>query len=209
MTLTVSTPVKIFALVAILGALGLGGGMMLLGHGSGSTAAPKTIKPLHPVHKGRVPTVPAAKPAVHHAAKPAAKAKAEAKAAPKRGQAAAKPLTPTTAVAPDGLPNDIALALQTHDVVVVSLYDPKAAQHKGSPDAAAVGEAEAGAKLAGAGFVPLNVLSQGQALPLAKKLGVLSDPALLVFRRGGDLVTRIDGFADRETVAQAAKNAHK
>jgi len=51
------------------------------------------------------------------------------------------------------------------------------------------------------------VLSQQQALALTKKLGVLPDPALLVYRRPGDLVTRINGFADRETVAQAAKNA--
>jgi len=203
MTFTVSTPIKIFALVAILGALALGGGFVLLGHGSGSTAPPKTIKPLHPVHKTQVKTAPPARHAARHAAKPAVKA------APKHKHATAKRLSTTTAVAPDGLPNDIALALQTHDVVVVSLYDPQAAQHKGSPDAAAVGEAEAGAKLAGAGFVPLNVLSQGQALPIAKKLGILSDPALLVFRRGGDLVTRIDGFADSETVAQAATNAQK
>ena len=39
------------------------------------------------------------------------------------------------------------------------------------------------------------------------KLGVLPDPALLVFRRPGDLVFRVNGFADRATVAQAAVNA--
>jgi hypothetical protein len=39
-----------------------------------------------------------------------------------------------------------------------------------------------------------------------KLLGVLPDPAVLVYRRPGDLVARFDGFADRDTVAQAATN---
>ena len=102
----------------------------------------------------------------------------------------------------NGLPAVINHALLTHMVVVVSLYDPEA-----TVDSASVGEAQAGAKLANVGFVPLNVLSQAQAGPLTKKLGVLPDPALLVFRRPGDLVFRINGFADRNTVAQAAVNS--
>ena len=84
----------------------------------------------------------------------------------------------------------------------MSLYDPQAIV-----DAASLGEAQAGAKLANVGFVPLNVLTEAQAQPLAKKLGILPDPALLVFRRPGDLVFRVNGFADRATVAQAAANA--
>jgi hypothetical protein len=36
---------------------------------------------------------------------------------------------------------------------------------------------------------------------------VIQDPAVLVLRPPGDLVVRIDGFADRDTVAQAAANA--
>jgi hypothetical protein len=40
-----------------------------------------------------------------------------------------------------------------------------------------------------------------------KQLGVLPDPSVLVYRRPGDLVARFDGFADRDTVAQAATNA--
>ena len=84
----------------------------------------------------------------------------------------------------------------------MSLYDPQAIV-----DAASLGEAQAGAKLANVGFVALNVLAEAQAQPLAKKLGVLPDPALLVFRRPGDVVFRVNGFADRATVAQAAANA--
>jgi len=36
---------------------------------------------------------------------------------------------------------------------------------------------------------------------------VLEDPAVLVFRRPDQLVVRLSGFADMETVAQAARNA--
>ena len=39
------------------------------------------------------------------------------------------------------------------------------------------------------------------------QLGVLPDPAVLVYRRPGKLVARFDGFADRDTVAQAVINA--
>ena len=39
------------------------------------------------------------------------------------------------------------------------------------------------------------------------RFGVLQDPAILVLRPPGKLVVRIDGFADRDTVAQAAANA--
>ena len=42
---------------------------------------------------------------------------------------------------------------------------------------------------------------------LNRRYGVLQDPAVLVLRPPGDLIVRIDGFADRDTVAQAAANA--
>ena len=37
--------------------------------------------------------------------------------------------------------------------------------------------------------------------------GLLPDPGVLVYRAPGDIVVRLDGFADRDTVAQAATNA--
>ena len=195
----VSQPVRIVALVGLLGALALGAGFALLGKSAGSSAPPKLIKPLHGDHGAAA----AAKPVVAaaHKAKTTVAVKAHAKAKP----VAPKPEHPAVAVVqlPDnGLPAVVNQALLTHAVVVVSLYDPQALV-----DSASLGEAEAGAKLANAGFVPLNVLTEAQAQPLAKKLGVLPDPALLVFRRPGDLVFRMNGFADRATVAQAAVNA--
>jgi hypothetical protein len=201
----VSQPVQILALVGLLGALALGAGFALLGKSSGSEAVPKTIQPLHPHHKPAAAVAPAhavSKPAVATHAKPAVKASSKTKpVAVHKTKAKAKP-THVVKLPANGLPDVVNRALLAHEVVVVSLYDPQAVV-----DAASLGEAQAGAKLANVGFVPLNVLSQAQAEPLAKKLGVLPDPALLVFRRPGDLVFRVNGFADRDTVAQAAANA--
>ena len=204
MTLTVSTPVKILALVGVLGALALGAGFTLLGTSSGSQAPAKVIKPLHPRHKVQPATAaPAASKPVTAATKHKAVVTAKPKtSAPKPKAVAVKPKPALPPLPQNGLPVVINRALQMHAIVVVSLYDPQA-----NVDAASLGEAAAGAELAGAGFVPLNVLSQAQAAPLAKKLGVLSDPALLVFRAPDELVFRVDGFADRDTVAQAVANA--
>jgi len=68
-------------------------------------------------------------------------------------------------------------------------------------------EAEAGAGDAGAGFVTLDALHAKQGGALTAKLGVLEAPAVLVYRRPDSLFVQLEGFADRETVAQAALNA--
>ena len=60
--------------------------------------------------------------------------------------------------------------------------------------------------LAGVTFAPVDV-TQDDVAPLNRRYGVIQDPAILVLRPPGDLVVRIDGFADRDTVAQAAANA--
>jgi hypothetical protein len=57
------------------------------------------------------------------------------------------------------------------------------------------------------GFVGLNVLSEAQVGKLTQTLGLLPDPGFLVYTRPGTLVAKINGFADKETVAQAAQNA--
>ena len=50
-------------------------------------------------------------------------------------------------------------------------------------------------------------VTKGAIDGLNRRYGVLQDPAVLVLRPPGDLIVRIDGFADRDTVAQAAANA--
>jgi hypothetical protein len=101
-----------------------------------------------------------------------------------------------------GLPSTISSAFSGRKVVVVALYAPDVPL-----DEMAMAEARAGAGAAGVGFVALNVLHEAQARPLTKLLGVLEDPAVLVFRRPGDLFFRLSGYADQQTVAQAARNA--
>jgi hypothetical protein len=100
-----------------------------------------------------------------------------------------------------GLPRAVVKELATGHVVVVSLYDPEA-----KIDDTALREATAGAALAGAAFVKVDVTTSAID-GLNRRYGVLQDPAVLVLRPPGDLIVRIDGFADRDTVAQAATNA--
>jgi hypothetical protein len=114
----------------------------------------------------------------------------------------AKPKQKVDPTLEKGLPSSVKLAFSGRDVVVVSLYAPDVPL-----DEMAVGEARVGAASAGAGFVALNVLNESQARPLTKLLGVLEDPSVLVFKRPGELFLRLPGFADQQTVAQAARNA--
>jgi len=62
------------------------------------------------------------------------------------------------------------------------------------------------AKLAGSSFVKIDVRGHGVD-SLNARYGAVQDPAVLVLRPPDSLVVRIDGFADRDTVAQAADNA--
>ena len=189
-----SPRLRILGAVAVA-LLALAGGYLLLGGSTGSsTAAVKTIKPLHPVKKhvakAKKQPAPAAKKVVA-----AVKAKAKRKPAP---------------AVIEGMPGTLALALRSHRVVVVSLYTPGA-----SVDAMATEEAKHGAALAGAGFVSFNVADDKVVAPLSSLLTaaptpadrVLDGPAVLVFERPSSLFVRFNGFADRDTVAQAAANA--
>jgi len=181
----------------------LAAGFLLLGRSpSSSQAAVKTIKPLHPV---KTPAKKAAKPKVK------VPAKKPAKPASKPVRKVAKPKVPAARPAViDGMPASLAHALALHDVVVVSLYAPRSAV-----DALATDEAKHGAALAGVGFVAFNVSDEKIVSPLTSLLTgaqtaadrVLDGPAVLVFLRPGTLFVRFNGFADRDTVAQAAANA--
>ena len=182
---------RILAAAVAVALLALAGGYLLLGGSTGSSsAAVKTIKPLHPVKKQA--TKPAAAPK---------KVATAVKVKPKRKPAAA---------VIDGMPASLALALRSHRVVVVSLYTPGA-----SVDSMATAEARHGAALAGAGFVSFNVADEKVVSPLSSLLTgaptpadrVLDGPAVLVFGRPSSLFVRFNGFADRDTVAQAAENA--
>jgi hypothetical protein len=189
----VSAPIKIFALVGLFAAVALGGGMMLLGNGqTEADAAPIVIPSKKKASPVRAPAAVEKKAAAPKSAKP--------KAAAKPAGAPVKPQP----VAANGLPRQIALALRRHDVVVVSLWGTG-----GKIDGVARDEAAAGAAAAGAGFVALNVIGDARAAEaLTLELDtVLRAPGVLLFTDSDTLANKLDGFRDRETVAQAALDA--
>jgi hypothetical protein len=182
----ISLPVRIFAVVIVL--VGLGGMLAMRTMGASvEESAPIS----QPARKTATPAKAAPRPAKTAAAPKPAPAKA---AKPKP---ALNPVIP-----PSGFPIVVDRALQQHEVVVVSLVVPGA-----RVDEIAAAEAEAGAKLGGAGFLALNVLNEGVARALLAKLDSVQDPSVLVVKRSGDVAIELAGFVDRETVAQAAANA--
>ena len=202
--MSLSPRVRILAAASFLAVAALAAGFMLLGGSpSSSQAAVKTIKPLHPVRKA------AKKAAAPKVKKVLANVPAK-KLAPKPVKKAAKPKVPAGPTVIDGMPAALARALASHAVVVVSLYAPRS-----SVDAMATDEAKHGAALAGAGFVAFSVADEKVVSPLTSLLTgaqtaadrVPDGPAVLVFQRPRTLFVRFNGFADRDTVAQAVANA--
>lgn len=202
MDLTISRPVRIFALIAVVAAVG-GGAMLMLKPKSSAApvvvsqnaaAAPATLThpaattPAQPSPSHAKPPVITSVAPVHHSAIPTV---------------TAPPVKPTVAaVAANGLPMALAKALHKHQIVVVSVFDPES-----QTDAVSFAEAKAGAAEAGVGFVGISVLDSVAAGALTTALpggGLLPAPGVLVYRRPDSLVYRIDGFADRDTVAEAA-----
>jgi len=201
MSLSVSPPVRIMAFLGLAAALALGAGFMLMGRKSDSVAAPAVVIKHHPFGPGASKKTT---PSASHPAKAghAAKTARAVKPAPIVRKAPEKPAAEVAALAA-GLPAPLARALGQSPVVVVELTDPQS-----EVDAIAFAEAKAGAELAGVPFVPLNVLDQAQVGKLTEQFGqVLPDPGLFVYRRPATIALRIDGFADRDTVAQAAHDA--
>ena len=211
MALTVSPQIRILAAIGLLLAVGFGGAMRLMGGGSGSTTAVVPSKnsavqqakdvASHASARAKHPT--AAPTATHKAVTAKPKPQTKAASAPTKSPVKPKQATkkPSPALAA-GLPLPLAQALAASRTVVAVVYNPQS-----QVDGIAFAEARAGAALAGAGFVGLNVLSQAEVGKLTESLGLLPDPAILVFTRPAHLAARIDGFADKETVAQAAQNA--
>ena len=195
MTLTLSPPVKIAAICGLVFTVLVFGGLRMLGGKGDSVATPHVIK--H--HKFGAGAAEKATPTTHPAT--------GTKAKPKHAVAKPKPkpvvnLAAVKAARDAGLPESVAQALGRSRIVVISLYDPYS-----QVDGTSFAEARAGAGLAGAGFVGLNVLSKRDVGKLTEQLGLLPDPGVLVYVRPAALAAKLTGFADKETVAQAAKNA--
>ena len=196
MNLSIGRPVQIFALVAVIAVAG--GGAMLM------------MKPKHAAAPPVLVTKPAAAPATTAVtSKPVGSRRTAAPASAKPAAKAAVPpptvlaaKRPVSVVGANGLPLTINAALKKHAIVIVSVFDPESAT-----DAISYAEAKAGASSARVGFVGISLLDNSLAAALTSALpngGLLPAPGLLIYRRPGTLVQRIDGFTDRDAVAQAA-----
>jgi hypothetical protein len=191
----ISLPVRIFAILIVLAGLA---GMLAM-----RTLSPKVDESAipQPVKRSQVatPAPTTLKPATTAAEAPNAKPgkPAPAKPAPAKPAPVVNPVVP-----PTGFPVAVDKALREHSVVVVSLVMPGA-----RVDELAAAEAAAGAKLGGAGFLALNVLNERVARALLTKLATATEPSLLILKRSGEVALELNGFVDRETVAQAALNA--
>ena len=230
MSFTVSPPIRIAAIAGLLLAVAFGGATMMLGRSHSPSAAqmpvrthakaPAAHRSVSPA-KAKTATHKAPAKAVTHkaaatkqkahaaAAKPATAAKATAKtatAAKSAAKTAAKHAAARHGNLVDAtLPQPLQWQLAQHKIVVVSIYDPKS-----DVDAISVAEAHAGAVDAQAGFLLVNVLNNSLAGLLTGVLpggGLLPDPGVLIYRAPGTLAIRIDGFADRDAIAQAAADA--
>jgi len=190
-TLLITPRARALMILGVLVLAAAGAGMMVLNRAQRSSdASPEVVTP---APRTTTPHATTTTPHAIQASRPSTTAPA---VKPKPKTQSGRALT-----ARDQLPAPILQALKANRVVVVALYDPKA-----KIDNTAVSEASAGAELAGTTFVQVDVTSN-QVDSLNARYGVIQDPAVLVLRPPGDLVVRIDGFADRDTVAQAATNA--
>jgi hypothetical protein len=199
---TISPQIKILVVVGALAAVGLGASLFLFGHGSS-----KTTNRAATTHAASTPTtttarthsspVKTAAPVFKHATKTHAVPRAHAKKA--------KPAVFRGNRVYATLPQPLQWQLAHHKIVVVSFYNPSS-----DVDAISVAEAHAGALDAGAGFLLVSVLDNKVAGILTALLpggGLLPDPGVLIYRAPGNVAIRLDGFADRDSVAQAAANA--
>jgi hypothetical protein len=207
MNTTISPQIRILAVVGLLAAVGLGASLLVFGHGSSKTAEPAATTHVTPRSSTTASTRAHSTPRTHSTP---AKATPAAKHATKTHVASRTQAKKTKAAGFRGnrvyatLPQPLQWALAHHKVVVVSLYNPSS-----DVDAISVAEAHAGAIDAGAGFLLVSVLDNKVAGILTALLpggGLLPDPGVLVYRAPGNIAIRLDGFADRASVAQAATN---
>lgn len=208
MNTTISPQIRVLAVVGLLAAIGLGASLFLFGHGNSTTATTTPAK--HPTTAAKPSTAqrhPIAPAKAHHTAPVHTKASTRPHVAARAHAKQHSHVKPArfhgNRVYAD-LPQPLQWQLAHHKVVVVSLYNPSS-----QVDAISVAEAHAGAVVAGAGFLLVNVLDNKVAGILTALLpggGLLPDPGVLVYRAPGDVTIRLDGFADRDSVAQAAAN---
>jgi hypothetical protein len=196
---TVSTPIRIVALVGLLAALGMGAFVML---GTGHTSSPTAGSPTTGSPTTGSPTT--GSPTTGNSTTPVA----AATAAPTpvhthhvRTPAAHHHRT-TAGTAPVTIPATLTRALRKTPVVVAVLYA------HGLPDEAGlISAAHEGAKAAHAGFVVLDVRGEKIAESVATFWPTASDPSILIVTRKHGLVTLLPGLQEPVAVTQAVADA--
>jgi hypothetical protein len=195
--LTVSRPVKILALILVIAGVGGVASLSMMGKSSPSSSGTQlSVAQIRARAHGSVVNQKATTPAKATHASPTTHAT--------RKQSASKPKPKAAPALPDnGLPMLLNEALRAHRIVVVSVFDPQS-----HTDAISYAEARAGAgDISAAGFLGVSVLDDSVAGPLTAALpggGLLPVPGVLIYRRPGTLIQRVDGFADRDSIAQLA-----
>jgi hypothetical protein len=101
-----------------------------------------------------------------------------------------------------GLPAPLHRALEQSRTVVAVLYAPRVKR-----DVEVLAAGLQGSHDANVAFAALDVTRRSVALTLAAWRPQAADPAVLVVRRPGVVVTELDGWSDRAMVAQAAADA--
>ena len=186
MNLSVS-PVRLIVLVGAILVLAVGAAAMTMMRKPAESAAPTLVRP-------------------HGKPVGANRAFQGGKLAPHAVKAAPRPVpVAVTEALKAGLPAVVAKGFASNDVVVVELYARDAPL-----DTMALKEAVAGASLAGAKLVAIDVTakpSDAALRKLSQKGSGLEAPAVLVYRRPGELFVKLNGFVDHQTGAQAADNA--
>jgi hypothetical protein len=179
MSLTLTPPIRIFAFVGVLVAVGIAAFFFLVARPSsgGEASSPIQVTRPDPV------TTPAQKPRMSEPKTPASR--------------------PGTMQTKSGFPVPVHRALNRHGVVVVVVYMPGA-----RVDMEVRAAARAAASSSGAGYVAISALSERLVRPLVAKTGVLPDPAVVIVKRP-DVVTTTLSVTDRETVAQAVAQARR
>jgi hypothetical protein len=181
-SVTLSPPIRVFALTGVLAVVGLAVFLFLV---------------TRPVDDG-----PSSAPAPPRTATETPTQATPTPAAPARTTPPAKASRPRAAALPrSGFPVPIHRALRRNRVVVVMVYMPG-----GAVDSVVSAEARAGAAMSNAGFVRVSGLSERLVAPLVAKTGVLPSPAVVVLKRP-DVVAATLSVTDRQTIAQAVAQA--
>ena len=188
MELSISPQMRVVALVGLLAAVALAGGMLFLTRSQAAS-----------------PSSDLSASELSQALRPVTKPKAAPAAPPTRTPAAAKPTPlakPRPLVTKHGVPTAIVAALRRSPAAVVALTA------RGSRiDEMTLAEAKAGARAAGVPYVEIDVLNAQLGRAIARTFGVVEPPATLIYQRPTALFLKLDGYADSATIAQAAENA--